>query len=146
MTATYDQAKDDMFGLMRDALAVVAAGIHIEWQGKPGNTPPPQDAEWVRVSIQHFPTGSRQAAFSCDASKRRWRREGTLDAQCFAPEKAGGLKRAMAIATALRDAVQTSRGTQHDVWFREPVAYEVGPDKNWFNANASARFTYDEVK
>jgi hypothetical protein len=145
VTATYEQAKDEMFGLVLAQANITALGIHIEWQGKANNVAPPQDGEWLRVSVRHDPNGSRQASLSCEQGKRRWRREGVLSVQCFAPQEAGGLKRAMELACAFRDAIQASKGTASGVWFREPNAREIGPDKNWFNANASARFTYDEV-
>lgn len=144
MTATYDEARDDMLGVVKAAAAAVAPGIHIEWQGKENATPPPQDGEWLSVSLRHGAQG--QASLSCEHGKRRWRRNGMLHVQCFAPLSAGGLKRAMALACAMRDAIQVVKSTPRGVWFRDPDAREIGPDRNWFNANTSARFTYDEVK
>lgn len=144
MTATYEQARDEMLALVKDAADIAAPGIRIDWQGKENNTPPPLDAEWLAVSLRHSEGG--QASLSCEHGKRRWRRNGMLSVQCFAPLSAGGLKRAMELACAFRDAIQDSKGTASGVWFREPVAKEIGPDRNWFNANTSARFTYDEVK
>lgn len=148
MTATYDQARDEMFALLKAAADIVAPGIRIEWQGKedPSKAPPSQEVEWLSVSMRHSPSGSGQASLSCQHGQKRWRRTGSIYVQCFAPLPAGGLKRAMALACAFRDAIQANTGTASGVWFREPVANEVGPDKNWYNANASARFTYDEVK
>ena len=146
MTATYEQARNEMFALVKATADIVAPNIRIDWQGKENNTPPPQDAEWLAVSLRHSPSGSRQASLSCEHGQRRWRREGMLYVQCFAPLSAGGLKRAMELACAFRDGIQESKGTLSGVWFRDPTAAEVGPDRNWFNANASARFTYDEVK
>lgn len=145
MTATYDQAKDEMFALVKAAADIVAPSIYVEWQGKESSTPPPQEGEWLAVTCKHTPGASGQASLSCEHGKRRWRRQGMLYVQCFAPSKAGGLKRAMALACAFRDAIQASKGTPSGVWFRDPTAYEVGPDRNWFNANTSARFQYDEV-
>lgn len=145
MTATYDQARKEMLQLVADVAGVVAPSIRIDWQGKENNTPPPQDDEWLTVSLRHSPGGSGQASLSCEHGKRRWRREGMLYVQCFAPLSAGGLKRAMTLACAFRDGIQKSKGTPSGVWFRDPTAYEVGPDRNWFNANSSARFTYNEV-
>lgn len=52
----------------------------------------------------------------------------------------------MELACLFRDAIQTSGGTPNGVWFREPTASEVPPEKNWECATASAAFTYDEVK
>lgn len=144
MTATYTQARNEVFQIVKDVAAVVAPGIRIDWDGKENNTPPPQDAEWLAVRLRH--TGSGQGSLSCEHGQRRWRRDGMLHVQCFAPLSAGGLERAMEIACAIRDAIQVSKGTPSGVWFREPVAKEIGPDRNWYNANTSARITYDEVK
>lgn len=146
MTATYEEARAEMYALIKSARDAIALGIYTEWQGKESSTPPPQDAEWLSVSLRHSPTGSGQSSLSCEQGRRRWRREGMLYVQCFAPLSAGGLKRAMELACAFRDGIQGSTGTPGGVWFRNPSAFEVGPDRNWFNANASARFTYDEVK
>lgn len=146
MTASYTEARDEMMALVAAAKAIVAPTARIEWEGGPESaTSPGQTEEWLHVSMQHDVTGSRQASLSCANGKRRWRREGMLFVQCFAPLSAGGLKRAMVLAVAFRDAFQASQGTPGGVWFRNPTAREIGPDRNWFNANASARFTYDEV-
>lgn len=147
MTATYEQARAEMYALVQATADIVAPGIRIEWQGKKNadNKAPSQTEEWLGVSLKHDPSGQHQASLSCAYGKIRWRRNGSLFVQCFAPLSSGGEKRAMALACAFRGAVELSRGTASGVWFRQPSASEVGPDKNWFNALASARFTYDEV-
>ena len=150
MTATYEQAKGDMFTLVkaaRDAESTMA-GLYTNWQGVPQNPgdKPSQDEEWIQVSIRHDQTGSRQASLACHHGRRRWRREGSLFIQCFAPLQSGGLKRAITMASIFRDAIQASTGTPHGVWFRNPAATEGDTEKNWEYALASARFTYDEVK
>lgn len=149
MTATYEQARNEMFALVQAARDAELTGVHTEWQGKPpkdNNAPPPQGSEWIRVSVQHDSRGSRQASLACHSGRRRWRRTGSLYVQCFAPIQSGGLARAMQMACVFRDAVQASTGTPGGVWFRDPTASEGEVEKNWECAIASARFTYDEVK
>lgn len=143
MTATTKEAVDSMFGLVRDTAAVIAPSIDIWWQGVARDGVPVADEEWLRVHMRH--AAGSQGSLSCEHGQRRWRRSGLLFVQCFAPLEAGGLTRAMALAGAFRDAIQSAQLTS-GVWFRDATATEIGPDKSWFNANTSARFTYDEVK
>jgi hypothetical protein len=128
---------------VKGVLDVASSNKRVDWPGVENNTPPPQDDTWFRVSIKHDKSG--QASLSGDTGKRRWRRNGWLNIQVFVPYGAGGLNRAMELACILRDAIQGT-STASDVWFRDVEAKEVGPDGNWYNATASARFTYDEVK
>lgn len=147
MPTTTPNAVDEMLTLVRAAGLLLSATLHMEWDGKPdpSNAPPPQDAEWIRAAVQHDPEASFQGSLSCQHGVRRWRREGQLYVQCFAPLKAGGLTRAMEMACAFRDALQGA-STPGGVWFRRVTAREVGPHNSLYQANTSARFQYDEVK
>lgn len=145
MPTTTANAIDEMFAIIRAAAITISPTLHIEWEGVGNNTPPPQTAEWIRASCAHDPEASYQATLSCEHDQRRWRREGQLFVQCFAPLKAGGLPRALAMASTFRDALQSS-ATPGGVWFRRVGAREVGAHNSLYQANTSARFQYDEVK
>lgn len=147
MPTTTANAVDEMLGLVWTAALALSPALHIEWEGLPSlsNEPPPQDKEWIRAGVKHDPSGSSQGSLSCQHGVRRWRREGQLYVQCFAPIKAGGLKRSMEMACAFRDAIQGA-STPGGVWFRRVTAREVGPHNSLYQSNTSARFQYDEVK
>ena len=93
--------------------------------------------------MQH--TDGGQASLSCEHGKRRWRREGFVIVQCFAPLDAGGITLAQRMAESVRDAYQ-GQATPGGVWFRRATTQEAGPDSAWFQVNAVIQFTYDEVR
>lgn len=145
MTATTEQARNEMCALVKAVLDANVAGKRVDWPGVENNNPPPADDSWMRVTLRHDPNAQGQRGVGGATGKRRWHREGILTVQFFVPFKAGGLNRAMELACILRDALQGAK-TASGVWFKGAEAHEVGSDGNWYNANASARFIYDEVK
>lgn len=142
MTTTTANAENEMFGRIRDVLAVEAPSIDSRWPGIEKPDPPNQNSEWCAISIKH--ADGYQGSLSGADGARRWRREGQLHVQVFAPGTFGR-QRARDIACALRDAFQ-SKGTSSGVWFRRVNATDIGKEKNWYNWNMSLRFIYDEVK
>lgn len=142
MTTTTANAEKEMFDRIQGVLAVEAPGIDSRWPGVEKPDPPNQNAEWCAISIQH--SDGFQGSLSGADGARRWRREGQLHVQVFAPGVTGR-NRARAIACTLRDAFQ-GKGTASGVWFRRVNAKDIGKDKNWYNWTMSLRFTYDEVK
>lgn len=99
---------------------------------------------WGRVTIKH-PSGLQQQSSLGDTSGLiKWNRQGILTVQCFAPISLGNsYTNAESMATHIRDVLQR---VQACVWFRKCEAVEVGIDNGWFVFNASANFTYDEIK
>lgn len=151
MTATTPTARDEMVAIVRVALAAFP-GLVVKYDGVDSQDPPSANTDWVRVSIQHEDGG--QASLSGPVNGvTRWGRTGFIFVQCFArqaptdaaPGDAIGIDKALIYACAVRDAFQ-GRATDSGVWFRNCNAREVGPDKSWFQANASITFDYDEVK
>jgi hypothetical protein len=151
MSADTPTARDQMYAIAAQALAAFP-GLVVKYDGVDSLDPPPSDQDWVRVGIQHEDGG--QASLSGPVNgKVRWGRNGFIFAQCFAvqapavvaPGQPVGIDKAMMYACAVRDAFQ-GRATDGGVWFRNCNAREVGPDKSWYQANASITFDYDEVK
>lgn len=143
MTATFEQAREDMFTLVRDAALTKVTDAQIEWPDKGFEKPKPP-APWLRVALKHNPSVGGQASLAGDSGKRRYRRLGTLYVQVFTPVGEGlsaNYQLCKIIADAL-EGVSTPRG----VWFRNTRITEIGPTDDWQQINVMADFEYDEVK
>lgn len=139
MTATFEQARDDIFSAFKAAWGVTT--FPVVWPDKPAEKPSGR-TPWARVTIRH--AGGFQATLSNINGQRRWRRNGVVIVQVFTPS-GEGLSRAYDLAKIACDAfegVSTPRG----VWFRNARINEVGPDGDWQQVNVLADFEYDEVK
>ena len=143
MSASTEQAENEMFAVAKDGLVANAPTAIRYWPDSEKNGPPSQDVEWVRVSIRY--RDQYQASLSNQNGRRRWRRDGVLNLQIFIPQAAGGRARARLVACAMRDLFQATQ-TPGGVWFRNVKADDIGPDKSWHNWNVTIPFTYDEVK
>jgi hypothetical protein len=151
MSADTPTARAEMYAIVAAALAPFP-GLVVKYQGVDSLDPPSGDTDWVRVDIQHEDAG--QASLSGPTNgAMRWGRNGFIFVQCFAqlaptgaaPGDPISIDKAMLYACAVRDAFQ-GRATDSGVWFRNCNAREIGPDKSWYQANASITFDYDEVK
>jgi hypothetical protein len=142
MSTTTPIAIDEAAAIMLAAASAYPAA-EIRWHGRESNTPPAADATWYRWSMQH--TDGYQASLSCEEGQRRWRREGFIAVQCFAPLDGGGLTLAQRMAEVIRDAYQ-GLATASGMWFRNATTQEVGPDGPHYQVNVIVRFEYDEIK
>ena len=138
MSATYQQAVDDMFGLVRTAWN---SDSTIDWEAVPGEVPF-TDVPWIRPTIRHTPGG--QASLADGTRKRRWRRNGILWIQLFVPS-GSGLSKAYELAKILTDAIEGT-STEHCVWFRNTRINEIGRSGAFNQLNVLTDFTYDEIK
>lgn len=139
MSATYEQAQDEMLELLRGSLP---ADFPVHYQNV--NTEfvvPTDDTEWARVMIRT--ATARTASLGNHNGRRRYEREGTLWIQLFTP--AGiGLSRVYALAKILTDAFQAVR-PRRCVAFRNVRMNEIGASGNFYQINVLADFSYDEV-
>jgi hypothetical protein len=142
MTATTPVARDEMFAVVKAALAPFN-GVVVQWPGVDTLEPPSADTDWVRITLEHD-SGSQASLAGADGA-RRWNRGGTIFAQCFGRLAVGSDVRANELACAVRDAFQ-GRATVSGVWFRNCGIREVGRDKFWYQTNAFITFDYDEVQ
>lgn len=143
MTTTTPVAIDECAAIMNTMAASLYPTAALRWTGKQVNTPPAADTSWFRWTMQHTEGG--QASLSCEHGERRWRRNGLIIVQCFAPLDKGGLTLAQRMAESVRDAYQ-GMDTPGGVWFRNATTQEVGIDDAWYQVNAVIQFTYDEVR
>lgn len=141
MSADAIIVRDDVFSMIKAALAVGHSTAQIVWEGVEQGVP--RDATWCRVSLRHS-TGN-QASLAGEDGVRRWNRTGFITVQCFAPLANNGVRVATEMASVVRDALQ-GKQSEHCVWFRNARIQEIGIDADWFNVNAIIDFDYDELR
>lgn len=139
MTATYNEAKDQILALFKTAWDTTGYGV--VYPNKEGDKP--NDAvPWARVDIEHFDGGD--ASLSGVDGTKRYERDGVFTAQIFVPS-GEGLSEAYTLANTVSTAFE-GKTTAGGVWFRDVRIREVGPTESWFQLNVKATFNYDEVK
>lgn len=141
MTATFQQAQDDMFALINTAW--LTTGYPIIWPNVAADeTDRGTASPWARVTVIH--ADGSQASLASALGTRRWNRTGNIIVQVFIPV-GQGLSEGYTACKILMDALEGA-STAHGVWFRRCRVREIGPDGAWYQFNVSAEFTYDEVK
>lgn len=143
MTCSSAQAIDESAKVFNDMAVSAYPTSDVRWAGKELKVAPDPEKSWFRWTMQH--TDGRQASLAGEHGERRWRREGLIIVQCFAPLEKGGLTLAQRMAESVRDAYQGT-ATPSGVWFRNATTQEVGPDISWYHVNAIIQFNYDEVR
>ncbi len=149
MTATYEEARDDILKLFKDAwdaavlanpttIAPIADVIFDDISQKPTDG----ELAWARVALRH--DRGAQGSLADDVGNTRWDRFGTLFVQIFTVV-GEGLVLSYQIAKILSDAYE-GKTTPLAVWFRNVSIREIGPDGEWFQVNWSVDFEYEEVK
>lgn len=149
MTATLEEARDDIIELFRTAWKAdtESQSVGLVYWDVPSSAPTGHDANgdpvsWARVFVQH--TGGGQASLSGDTGRRRWRRTGVVTVQIFTPYGTG-LSKADKLSMVAMRAFE-GQSTSSGIWFRDVNFQEVGQDSIWFQSNVSATFEYDEVR
>lgn len=145
MTATRTQARDEIltqFKTVWDA-GPESTGVLVRYPDAPSD-PPSTQVPWVRMTVQHNPTGG-QVTLRGAIGERRFRRFGIVTVQVFTIFGEG-----MVLADRLSEIVQGAfegvRTSPGGVIFRAVNAVEIGKSKEWFQTNVLAQFEYDEVK
>ena len=136
MSATYNEAKDEIFALFKTAWDTVGWNVIYQNIGSQ-QVPEGQSDPWARVQIIHATGGNDAIGDSLMI------REGTFWAQIFVP-LGEGLKEGYDLAKVVSDAFDGKRSL--NVWFRNGRINEVGPDGEWFQINYLVDFEYNEVK
>lgn len=149
MTATIEQARDDILTLFKDAWEAdpISEDVLLVYWDIPNSAPTDAGTDenpvsWARVTVQH--TGSSQASLSGDSGARRWRRVGLVTVQIFTPYGTG-LSLADKLSMVATRAFE-GKSTPSGIWFRDVSPQEIGQDSIWFQTNVSASFEYDEVR
>lgn len=139
MSATFEQARDEMFALLRTALLASAISSRVGWPTVANDAlPPSTQVPWARVQLFHGPGG--QVGFG--DGLRKYERTGTLITQVFSPR---GLNTGYQLAKIVADALE-GKATPRGVWFRNVRIAEAGADGNFDQINVIADFEYTEVK
>lgn len=146
---TYDEARDEMFAMLKIAWdagagAIVSGAVpSILWQGQEYG-PPALTAAYARATVHHN-TG-RQTSLTGEGGQRRFTRYGIVFIQIFVPVS---FKNPLTIASKLGkvalDAYE-GRSSPGGIWFRNARLNEIGPADGWEQVNVVAEFQYDEVK
>lgn len=143
MTATIQQARDEILSTLTTAWLGDPASADLPMLYPDRSQEPPKQGAWARVTVQHN-TG-RQVTLSGETGARRFRRTGIVTVQIFTPLGDGltlGDELTM-IAGRAFEGITTASG----VIFRNVRNHEVGKDKQgWFQTNVLADFEYDEVR
>jgi hypothetical protein len=144
------QAREEILTMFHTAWTAQAGVLvggnppKILWQGKEEITPPLTDLGYARVTVLH--NRSQQSSLAGEVGSIRWTRSGLVIIQCFGPINTGrGLDTSLALAKIAKDAFE-GKSSPGGIWFRRCGINEIGPSNGWFQVNASAEFTYDEVK
>lgn len=139
MTATYEQARDDIAAQVRPALV----GVPTQWPDvAPVGVWPPASGRWAQVVIKH--AVGFQTTLSGDAGQRRFARTGVLTVKLCAP-KGDGLSACYQLAKLVGDVLE-GQATPRQVWFRDVQVNELDTKGNFSQVNVTATFTYDEIK
>lgn len=133
MSLTVEQARDEMTALFATAWSPRA----VLWDGVAGK-PPSTRSPWARFTIRHADGGS--AAIG----NRRFRREGTIFIQLYAPV-GDGLSALDPLTKIAMDAYE-GQSTAGGAWFRDVRSREIGPDGDWYQVNVLVDFEYHEIK
>lgn len=137
MTATVEQARDEMNALLKDALG----STQIVWDDVPANVPN-GPAPWARVTVRHNAGG--QATLSRQAGLSRYNRTGTIYVNLFAMP-GDGLRVLDPLTKMALDALE-GKTTPSGIWLTQVRVRELGIVKGWYQVNVLANFSYDEIK
>lgn len=139
MSATFEIANGEILTLFKTAWDTTGhIALYENIAGDPPSTPIP----WARISLRHRTGG--QTAISGADGKRRYDREGVVTVQIFIPN-GKGLSQGYSLGKIVVDAFE-GKATPSQIWFRDVINKEIGPDGEWFQFNVTAEFMYDEIK
>lgn len=151
MTADYDTAIDEIFGLFKTtwdggAAAIVGSVPTVYWPGVEPGAPPPAENFWARVSQRtveepQITLSSRVGG----VNQRRFRVQGLLFVQIFCPmAHSDAITQGRQLATLVRNAYRGAT-TASCVEFFNPRIDEVGPDDVAYQINVVVEYRYDDV-
>jgi hypothetical protein len=103
---------------------------------------PPDETEWVRLSIRH--TASTQETLG-PPGERKFLRTGSAFVQVFTPVGTG-TKLTRQLAEQARNTFEGLQLTGTDIRFLDVIVREIGPDGTWYQTTVEAVFEYNEKK
>lgn len=151
MTATYDEAVDQIYELFTTGVTAKAAAIigyvpEIRYldDGKPGE--PDRTKVWVRISPQ--PVTREQASLSNDVfvkGNKMYTSGGLVFIQIFFPKS---YQNAAAVSRKFGQMiVQIFNGTSTEgcVWFRNTRVYPLPSEELFYRSNVVTEYQHDEI-
>jgi hypothetical protein len=144
MSTTVAQARDEMLGVLKAALAAESSysSVLVIWDDTEKSPPKDVKVTWLRALVKHA-TGSPASLGGSDA-KRKYKRTGDLIVQLFTPV-GDGRSTADALVTIIMKAYEKG-STPNGVWFRNVRFKEIGLSDGWTQTNIYADFEYDELR
>jgi hypothetical protein len=139
MSLTYQQARDEIFEVFKQAWDTTGYEVHYEDVRKQRSK---DEEPWAVVTLKH--AAGFQSTLSGSVGNKTFTRLGFVTIQIFTPN-GKGLQEAYDLAKVVSDAfegVSTSGG----VWFRNVRLNEIGRDGEFFQLNVVVEFRYDEIK
>lgn len=150
MTITYADAVPEMYAMFFDAWKVQAPTVvaylpevRFADDGKDGAIPD-RSKFWVRISIRVVDEG-QSSLNTCEGApgQRRWRTEGLVFIQLYAPKTATSAAPLRKLAEIARNAFR-GQVTPGGIWFRNARVVPVAPEEQSYRTNAVIEFNYDE--
>jgi hypothetical protein len=152
MTATYTEARDEMFGMFTDAFlagapAIAGETVEIRYQGVNNATLPSVNKYWVRLSTKNV-LGAQTAFVSPDApgqSAKEYTSEGLIFVELFGPmTKADAFDRLGKLAELAQGIFQSAE-TSSSVWFRRVRINDLPDDGKAWRFNVVAEYKFDTL-
>lgn len=152
MTATYNQARDQIFALFKaawDAQTTALAGYvpEVRYQGLEVGEKPDGSKHWCRISTQSV-TEEQATLSTCveEPGKSRYESSGLVFVQIFSPKsEATGYEVGQQLAQVARNAFRGKKTTPGEVWFRNVRINNISPENLLYRFNVVAEYEYDEI-
>lgn len=147
------QAIDDMVTLLLSALGAGSPGAtlltyvpDLRYDGKEKSTLPDPAKLWARLSHQGVRDGqTSMAAQVSGPDKRRYRVEGLLFVQIFAPMVDGGMDILEKVANIVKNSYRGKISNVAGVIFRNVRINDLPNDGKSYRKNVVAETSYDEI-
>lgn len=140
MPVTIEQARNQIYGVLQDALEA-SAFDDLKVLYDDTDTPPPVDVRtpWARANIRH--ADGNASSLGGATGKKRYTRIGLVIIQLFTPV-GNGMSSSDALVGIVLNAYE--QGSAADgVWFRKARPVDIGRNDGWTQTNVMAEFEYD---
>ena len=148
---TYTTAINDIFtqintAWIAGAAAAVGEAAELRFVGVEREGKIPLDKFWGRVSTQGVAEGQASIANGVGApNNRRWRADGLVFVQLFAPKSRNtAMQKLRLLAQLARDAYR-GKQTLNSVSFYNARIQELDPEELFYRINVVAEYAYDEI-
>lgn len=138
MTSTVENARDEMYGLAKNAFEGLCELVYDDAKAKKPDGPAP----WARATVRH--NGGGESSISRGNGKGRYTRSGTLYLNLFSPP-GDGLRVLDPLVKVALDAYE-GKTTPSGIWFTKVQVRELGIANGLYQINVLINFSYDEVK